>query len=81
MADKKTTKADAVELEEADLDQVTGGAADSHDAYANQEVSHLKSSLTDAKGIRATKKVGIRATKGLSKTGKDIMAQGGTGSI
>lgn len=51
MTDKKTE-----ELNEQELNQVTGGGADSHDAYANLEVSHMKSSLTGGKGIRATNK-------------------------
>lgn len=68
MTDKKSE-----ELNEQELDQVTGGGADSHDAYANLQVSHLKPGLSKGKTVRAT--------KGLSKTNKDIVAQSGSGSI
>jgi hypothetical protein len=54
------------ELKDAELDQVTGGAADSHDAYANLEVSHLKSNLSKSKTVRGA---------------KAIAAQNGSGSI
>ena len=76
MTDKKTK-----ELDEQALDQVTGGARDAHDAYANLEVSHLKSSLTGAKGIRATKKVGIRATSKVGVRASKINAEGGGSGI
>ncbi|MEP2989846.1 MAG: hypothetical protein ABJN65_12245 [Parasphingorhabdus sp.] len=76
MTDKKTE-----ELNEQELDQVTGGAADSHDAYANLEVSHLKSSLTSGKGIRATKKIGIRATSKTGLRASKINAEGGGSGI
>lgn len=70
MADKKRTE----ELNEQELDQVTGGAVDSHDAFANLEVSHLKPGLTGKTGIRVGKRagsVGIRATKVInSEVGK-----------
>ncbi len=69
MTDKATD-----ELDEQELNQVAGGGrADSHDAYANLEVSHLKSKLT--------KGTSIRATRGPSKSKKQIVAQSGDGSI
>ncbi|MEP2989849.1 MAG: Blp family class II bacteriocin [Parasphingorhabdus sp.] len=52
MTDKKNE-----ELNEDELDQVTGG-------HANLEVSHIKPSLTGGAGIRATNKAGIRVAKG-----------------
>lgn len=54
MTDKKSE-----ELNEQELDQVTGGGADSHDAYANLQVSHLKPGLSKGKTVRATK--GLRS--------------------
>ncbi|WP_108812247.1 hypothetical protein [Sphingorhabdus sp. Alg231-15] len=62
------------ELDEQELDKVTGGGTtDSHDAYANLEVSHLKSG--------STKGTSVRATRGLSKSKKQIVAQAGDGEI
>lgn len=69
MTDKATEA-----LGEQELDKVAGGGrADSHDVYANLEVSHLKSKLT--------KGTSIRATRGSSKSKKQIVAQAGDGSI
>lgn len=76
MTDKKTE-----ELNEGELDQVTGGASDAHDAYANQEVSYLKSSLTGGKGLRATKKAGIRATSKAGLRASKVVAEGGGSGI
>ena len=69
--DKKNqeTRADAVELEEAELDNVTGGALD-HVGQFNfkVEINGVKPRLTEAAGIRATDgtkiRAGIRATDG-----------------
>jgi len=67
MTDKKKTE----ELNEAQLDQVAGGGiVDSHDAYANLEVSHIKPGLTEKSGKRATAELGIRATGRLDKNSK-----------
>ncbi|WP_337658912.1 hypothetical protein [Sphingorhabdus sp. Alg231-15] len=78
MTDKKTEI-----LNEDELDHVTGG-------HANLEVSHIKPSLTGAKGIRVADKVGGRVAKGAgirvgSKVGirvtKGVVAGGGGNSI
>lgn len=50
MTDKKQTE----ELNEDELDEVTGGVS----------LGNFKPRLTEAQGIRAIKKAGIRATKG-----------------
>lgn len=73
MTDKKTE-----ELNEAELDQITGGLS----------IGDLKPGLTEkvgarfskATGIRATNKLGGRATTGIRKINK-IVAQTGTGEI
>ena len=67
MTNKKTE-----ELNEAELDQVTGGGSGSHDAYANLEVSHLKPGLTEKTGKRAGS-IGVRDIK---KNPKGFMSTG-----
>lgn len=75
MADKKTE-----ELNEQELDQVTGGAS----------IADLKPGLTSSKGIRAIKGAGLRASKGAGirvggKAGiraiKGVDAEGGGNGI
>ncbi len=69
-----TYKKPIEELNEAELDQVTGG-------FANLEVSHIKPSLTKA-GIRATKGAGIRMPEGAGiRAGNVINGEVGKGEI
>lgn len=59
MADKKNekiTKAGAVELEETELEQVTGGVA----GFKAIDGLGIKPRLTETAGTRADKKVGVR---------------------
>ena len=75
MTDKKkqiapdgVTEAGAVELEENELDEVTGGFSASGTGNFKVEIEGIKQSLTEKAGIRVggrANKLGVRAIKGV----------------
>lgn len=77
MTDKKTEK-----LNDAELDQVTGGRT-GHAAVSNTVGYRRRKGTANAGAVSTiiNGEAGNRATKRLSKTDKNIAAQSGDGSI
>lgn len=75
MTDKKTAKADSVELDETELDNITGGETEElFGAYHwKAEISGIKKQLTE--------KAGIRVGKRFDQSSKHIVLQAGDSEI